>query len=167
MKEVQGSTTLNNSKMAGGFAPVYYSLFGVRELKTNDVLVYSHMANDYLFYLNERGQYQPSEQVIADKLNMSLSTVKRSIKTLEKLKYIAPVSKKKGCCTVWHVNKINDDGLPMQSKPKITKRTEVMTGGTVKANTDTERKHTNNVISMERDVPEWASSEPPLRESPF
>ena len=125
--------TLNNTGNAGSFMALHYSMFSVEALKTNDVLVYSHMANDYLFFLSERGQYQPSEQLIADRLGLGLNTVKRSIKTLEKQGYLKPISRKKGCCTVWHVEKVDEDGLPLISEPKITQRTEIMTRGEVKA----------------------------------
>lgn len=88
-------------------------------LNSNDILLYSHMADRYLFFLEQRGKYSPGESPVSS-LPMSLATFKRSRKKLEELGYIEKVLERSNNATVWHVNPIKMNGLPSQMSPIIT-----------------------------------------------
>ena len=74
------------------FVMIKRELISDKNINANEYRVYTYLL---MMYNEEKGYAFPSIDVIADKTNLSQSTVKRCIKKLEKLGYLE-VSKRKG-----------------------------------------------------------------------
>ncbi len=82
-------------------------------------LVYFVMADQYHFYLKNKGKYSPSQGDLAKYVGLSPNGVKKCLGQLVELGYIVEVSKKNNCSTVFHVNMMKDGEL-IKVEPIIT-----------------------------------------------
>lgn len=85
-------------------------------------ILYGRMRDDFEFFTKERGMYQPSNAILSENLNSNDKTLRRAIDVLVKKGYAVRVSTRKGCCTVYHMNDITEDGLPLETPIRMTKR---------------------------------------------
>jgi hypothetical protein len=109
------------------FLQVNFSLLGGK-LSLPQTMVYSIMANDYLFFLENKGLYSPSNSYIGDQAGLHSDTVRDIIPILEKHGYIEKVSAKKGCTTIWHVNPVSEDGVVIYTGIRYTDKIEQILG---------------------------------------
>jgi hypothetical protein len=107
-----------SSKAAHQFMKVRMSLR--LTMPANQLIVYSLMFDEYPYYLEQRGLYKQSEQMICSKLHMSKNTVGRTLDALEGSGYIYKIASRPNVPTIWHINDTDKDGRLIVTPPSIT-----------------------------------------------
>lgn len=88
---------------AGTFKSVPYVLMQSHGLNANTVMVYAIMMDGYNFYTSKRKVYSPSDEKLAEILNIERRTVTKSIKILVDLGLVRVDFKKRGMATHYSV----------------------------------------------------------------
>ena len=84
------------------FLKLSHELITDKNITSNEFRVYTYLLS---LYNEEKDCSYPSIDVISERLNISISTVKRSIKRLEDLKYIS-IEKRKGLAGNFNIYKL-------------------------------------------------------------
>lgn len=106
MLRIQTMTTHLNNTQPYATCPIELmamkKLNGVK-LTANAKLAYMIMANDFMFYVRERGFYQPFNKHLAEKTGMAESTLRTALEVLEAAGLIEVVEAKEGFCKKYKV----------------------------------------------------------------
>lgn len=99
------------------------------KLTANAKLAYMAMANDYLFYVRERGFYQPWNRHLAEKTGMAESTLRTALTLLENAGLIEVVEAKEGFCKKYKVLPLSaaKKEAPVETPKPVKVKTKTIT----------------------------------------
>ncbi|TKG17756.1 helix-turn-helix domain-containing protein [Vibrio lentus] len=99
----------------------------LKELDSNQAILYSIMKDQYMYCIGKYGVYNPSDKKLSEFAGFSVDTVKRARGVLEDKGYIRAVSRRERCATIWHVNDLKPNSHePLNISPVMTDRIKAL-----------------------------------------